>query len=145
MEFNKTVDFNGKPPSRSRADDIINLTHEIPGWRASTQGGDHRFNQNLDVEVSCIEEDVDFYDDEYDISEHTKPDTTIINRTPAPRDGRHPHRGTFIITGNGPLRAPRELFCTSASVYPYWKEAQVWVKIGTGDYKYMTTSGQLHH
>jgi hypothetical protein len=84
--FNKTVDFNGH--SRLLAlepMDLINLTHEIPGWESKQLRVENvGFNQNLDVEVSCIEESVDFYDDEYDVSEHTKPDTSIIKPSTRP-------------------------------------------------------------
>lgn len=140
--FNKTVDFNGH--SRLLAlepMDLINLTHEIPGWESKQLRVESiGFNQNLDVEVSCIEEDVDFYDDEYDISEHTKPDTTIIKPSTRPP-------GVTGVTLTEDVYYYRERSFTrllvsftppSASVYPYWREAEVWVKIGSGDYKYMT-------
>jgi hypothetical protein len=140
--FNKTVDFNGH--SRLLAlepMDLINLTHEIPGWESKQLRVENiGFDQNMGVEISLIEESVDFYDDEYDVSEHTKPDTSIIkpNTRPPAVTGVTLTEDVYYYRERSFTRLLISFTPPSASVYPFWKEAEVWVKIGTGDYKYMT-------
>lgn len=142
FRYNKTVDFGGHSRLIGLEPlDIINFTHNKPGWedkqlRVETIGLD----QDLNVQLSLVEEAVGFYDDIYDVSEHTAPDTNIIspNTRPPAVSGVTLTEQVYSFRERSFTRLLVSFTPPAASTYPYWAAADVWVKIGSGDYKYMT-------
>lgn len=143
LRYNKTVEHQGG--SRLMAlepMDIINFTHEIPGWEDKVLRVERiGFDQDGNVKISYIEEDDSYYDDEYDVSEHTVPDTNIINPSTRPPSvtGVTLTEEVYYYRERSFTRLKIDFDPPAKATYPYWKGVKVWVKIGEGSYRYMTS------
>ena len=124
--------------------DLIQVTHGLPGWADQ----DLRvlapsINLAGEVQLSCIEEKSALYDDEYnpppasEWHETTLPDPlevpwSVINVSHAEEVYYYRDRSFTRWKIDFDPPAPED--------YPWWDYAEIWVKIGTGEYRYMTKS-----
>ena len=123
--------------------DIVTLTHSMPGWdeilfRILSVG----FDPNTwTIQLELLEEDVDLYDDAYNPSLLTWHTTNL----PSPEGDYVP--SVINASMSEELFDVRLLSGTRLVVdfdpptdYPWWDGAEVWLKIGAGDWRFMTTS-----
>jgi len=121
--------------------DLITLTHTMPGWTAQTlRILGIGINGDFTVSLDCIEEADTLYDDTYNLTAHdyditnlprpTDDVSPVINVTHTPETYFHRLR-TFtrwLIDFDPP----------AATDYPFWDYAEIWLKIGSGEWRYMT-------
>lgn len=140
--INKMVDFMSRMRLLALEPyDIVTLTHSIPGWTDKyLRVLSTRLTQNGDILLSFIEENPLLYDDVYNISSHNWKDTNyILPTTPPPSVGSASMiEEVYYYRDRSFTRLKVSFSAPSASIYPFWDYAQVWVKIGSGDWKYMT-------
>ena len=144
FRWNKTIELTmGNRGMALEPMDIITLDHTMPGWTGKMlrviSGGimaDHT------VSLSCIEEKIQLYDDIYNLTAHDWHDTNL----PAPTD-QPP--GVYNVSESEEVYYFRERSFTrwkinfdrpNESVYPFWDYAEIWLKIGSDDWRYQTTS-----
>jgi len=142
LRLNKTAGLT----SHSRAmqlepHDLIWLTHTRPGWdkkimRVNSMG--IGFDGN--VALSLEEEYDQFYDDIYEITEHVFHDTILPNiKDPVPSvsnvsmtEEQYFYRGRSFTRLKVDFERPLN--------YPWFDHCDVYLKIGDGDWKFMTTA-----
>lgn len=123
--------------------DVITLTHSTPGWsqklmRIITA----KPNEDFTVELAAIEEATILYDDEYNLSSEAWYDTYL----PVPTDDVpsvttvSTEEETYDYRGRTFTRWKIFFTPPTAVVYPWWSYAEIFIKIGSGDYKLMTTA-----
>ncbi len=124
--------------------DLVTLTHDIPGWTSRT----FRVGQvDLDpathlTALTLIEEKAELYDQVYNPLAKTRYETTlpdptgavagVINVTEAQES--YDYRGRTFTRWNIGFSAP------AATDYPWWKHANIWIRINGGAWKFQTTS-----
>lgn len=143
---NKSVTFSAiQEACQLDAMDLITLTHTVPGWTQqylrvlkSTVN-----SANNTVSLVCVEESLSFYNDVYETVSQIGYSTTLPDPTAEPypvinvnhSEEFYPERGRsrtrWVINFDPP----------AASDDPFFDYAEIWLKIGTGDYIYMTRSG----
>jgi hypothetical protein len=123
--------------------DIITLTHSTPGWdqklmRIVTA----KPNEDFTMSLTAIEEATILYDDIYNLSAEAWYDTNL----PAPTDdvpsvtNASSSEETYYYRGRTFTRWIINFSPPTAVVYPWWSYAEIFIKIGAGDYKLMTTA-----
>jgi hypothetical protein len=123
--------------------DIIRLTRPSRGWSNKyfrvTQAS---LRVDGNVALSLLEENVDFYNDTYDVAEHNYHDTLLPDPTAtvasvinvSHQEEVYNYRGRSFTRWKIAFDPP------AAEDYPWWDYAEIWVKIGSGDWKFMTKS-----
>lgn len=123
--------------------DIVTLTHNIPGWKDKyLRVLSTRMTQDGDIMLNLIEEENLLYDDIWNIETHDWKDTNYVApSTPPPSVGNisleeevYYYRERSFTRLKATFTPPSEFY----PYYPFWDYAQVWVKIGSGEWKYMT-------
>lgn len=142
LRINKTVGLqSGSKCMPLEANDIIQLTHEIPGWSNKYLRVEGiKIDQNADVALELIEETEDMYDDLYNLSSHSWHDTTLPDPSatiPSVINVSHSEE-VYYYRGRSFTRWKIDFDPPSSSVYPFWKYANIYLKIGSGEWKYMT-------
>ena len=142
LRVNKEASFEGRARLAALEPfDLIRLTHSLPGWENKMlRVVSPQLTQEGTVAVECEEEDADFYNDTYDMDTHSWHDTTL----PSPSDAvpsvinvSHEEE-VYYYRGRSFTRWKVDFDAPAASTYPFWDYAEVWVKIGDGDWKFMT-------
>lgn len=125
--------------------DPITLTHSRPGWdqklfrvnsaTVSYEGG---------VALKLEKEDPNFYNDTYDLTERSWHDTTL----PDPSDftlasviNVSHSEELYNYRGRSFTRWKIDFDRPAAADFPWWDYADIYLKIGSGDWKFMTKSG----
>jgi len=143
--LNKEVTFQAR--SRCAAlepCDVIQFTHRKPGWsnkyfRISAV----RIGMDGSCALSLQEEYTSFYDDVYDLASHSWRDTTLpspLGDVPSVRNVSDAEE-VYSYRGRSWTRWKIDFDPPDPQSYPFWKHAEIWVKIGeTGDWKFMTVA-----
>ena len=126
--------------------DLVEITAVMPGWSEGSKPLYRVESVSLqddgNVSLSLMQEHDVLYNDDYDI------DTQDLFITDLPKPGGTVH-GVINISHSEEVYYYRNKSFTrwmiyfdppSVSDYPFWDYAEIWVKIGTGDYTYMTKS-----
>lgn len=124
--------------------DLVSLTHNLPGWdeqtlRVITPGIDAAGN----VQLTALEEKSELYDDDYNPAPSNQwhdtnlPDplaavASVINVSHAEE--------VYFYRGRSFTRWKIDFDPPLPASFPFWDYAEIWVKIGTGDWRYMTKS-----
>lgn len=123
--------------------DLVTLTHSMPGWdsidmRVMSVGFDP---DTWTIQLDLLEEAEDLYDDEYNPSELTWHTTNLPDPTDDYVQGVI-NASISEETFNMRLRSYTRLVVEfdRPTAYPWWDYAQVWLKIGSGEWAYMTKS-----
>jgi hypothetical protein len=124
--------------------DVIDITSAAKGWDAKYfRVAKVNYDGQSNVSIEVTEEDDIFYDDTYNIESHSYHDTTL----PVPFSTVPP---VINVSSSEEQYTYRERTFTrwkinfdkpAAEDYPFWECAEIHLKIGSGDWKYMTRSG----
>lgn len=142
MRINKNAGFQGLANCIAlETNDVIQLTHSIPGWDDKYLRVESiRITQDAVTDLELIEESTDLYDDIYNIAQHNWHDTTL----PSPSDtvpsviNVSQTEEVYYYRDRSFTRWKIDFDPPSTAVYPFWKYANIYLKIGSGDWKYMT-------
>lgn len=143
LRVNKPVSFTGgRRCAALEPHDLVRFTHPVPGWSQKilrVEEVKEAYDGN--VALSFIEEETAFYDDTYNLQDHSWHDTLL----PSPSDPVHPvvnvthaeevyyYRMRSFTRWIVSFEPPAE------ETYPWWDHAEVWVKVGeAGEWKFMT-------
>ena len=125
------------------AHDVFDVTHAARGWDGKLfRVRNMSVDGNMNVAIEAEEEDEDFYNDTYDMDTHSWYDTTLPRPSDSVRqvinvshsEEVYYHRQRSFTRWKINFDAPAE------ADYPWWDYAEIWIKIGSGDYVYMTQS-----
>ncbi|RLB84766.1 MAG: hypothetical protein DRH26_18910 [Deltaproteobacteria bacterium] len=123
--------------------DLITITHTMPGWdtkyaRVTSVG----LNPDFTTAIACIEENLDFYDDNYDPSLETFYDTTLPDPNTAPINviNASLSEEVYYYRNRSFTRLILDFDPPGADDDPFFEYVEVWMKIGVDDYRYMTRS-----
>lgn len=122
--------------------DVVLFSHRKPGW---TNKYFRVTNVRVGMDGSCAlslqEEYSSFYDDVYDLSSHSWRDTTLpspLSDVPSVRNVSDAEE-VYSYRGRSWTRWKVDFDPPDPQVYPFWKHAEIWIRIGeTGDWKFMT-------
>jgi len=124
--------------------DLIELTHTMPGWtskkaRVLKVG----VNPDLTASLTLLEELASLYDDTYNVTSHSYHTTTLPDPTEAPVNVINVSHSeeVYYYRGRSFTRWKIDFDPPAASTYPWWSHAEIYVKIGSGEWRYMTKSG----
>jgi hypothetical protein len=123
--------------------DLITITHDMPGWSAKYgRVTSVSLNPDHTVNLSCIEEHEDFYDDVYDPESLEWYDTLLPSPTNEPVSvvGDSLSEEVYYYRNRSFTRLLLNFSAPDPEDDPFFDYAEVYLKIGTGDYKYMTRS-----
>jgi hypothetical protein len=125
------------------AHDVFDVTHDDRGWDAKYfRVKAIAVDGNMNVTIEAEEEEEEFYNDTYDMATHDWYDTML----PRPSDAV---RQVINVSHTEEVYYYRERSFTRWKIsfdkpaeedYPWWDYAEIWIKIGSGDYVYMTKS-----
>jgi len=123
--------------------DLITITHAMPGWsvkyaRVTSVG----LNPDFTTALSCIEEHSDFYDGEYDPAVAVYYDTTLPDPNTVPLNVINSSltEEVYYYRNRSFTRLILDFDIPSATDDPFFEYVEVWMKIGSDDYRYMTRS-----
>jgi hypothetical protein len=142
LRINKSISFStGLQCLGLEPLDLVTLTHAYPGWedkiiRVITKG----FNEGI-LQIEASEEDEIFYDDTYNVTTHNWHDTTLPDPSAAPLSVINVTQTeeVYYYRNRSFTRWKIDFDPPSAADYPWWKYAEIWIKIGSeGDWKYHT-------
>jgi hypothetical protein len=142
LRLNKQVSFTGTSRCMALEPlDLVYFDHTMPGWTDKVLrvlscpiNGDHT------VSLTFVEEAATLYDDIYNLTAHDYDDTDL----PGPLDAVfavinvsreeevYYYRNRSFTRWNIDFDAP------AATDYPWWDYAEIWLKIGSGEWRYMT-------
>lgn len=124
--------------------DLIEITHRMPGWTDAVKPMYRveaaQLQEDGNIALVLLQEHDDLYNDDYDI------DTQELFVTDLPKPGAAVH-GVINVSHAEEVYYYRDRSFTrwkidfdppSVSDYPFWDYAEIWLKIGSGDYKFMT-------
>lgn len=126
--------------------DLVEITSVMPGWTSSTKPMYRVETTALQLEgnvsLVLLQEHDDLYNDNYDI------DTQELFYTDLPKPSAIVHgvinvsheEEVYYYRGKSFTRWNINFDPPLVSDYPFWDYAEVWVKVGDGDYKFMTTA-----
>jgi len=123
--------------------DLITVTHTVPGWiNKIVRVLNPVINPDYTVTLECIEENSAFYDGRYDPSLEEWHDTTLPDPTDGPGSVLNVSlvEEVYYYRGRSFTRLKCNFSRPDASVDPFWDYAEVYLKIGAGEYRYMTRS-----
>mgnify|MGYP001570388421 FL=1 len=144
LRLNKNTSFiTGSRAIPIEPMDLVTLTHSRPGWNAKVfRVASPAISYDGTVALSLEEEFASMYDDIYNLTNHVWKDTTlpdpsaavpsVINVTHDEETYNYRDR-TFTrwrIFFDRPLK----------SNYPWWDYADIYIKVGAGEWKFMTKS-----
>lgn len=142
LRYNKTIAFvMGSRGMALEPYDIIRITIAAYGWSLKLfRVMQTTFTQNGEVAVTAVEELASMYDDIYNITAAQWDDTnlpSILDAIPSVGNVSLEEEVYYYRK-----RSYTRLVCTftppSAETYPQWSYADVYVKIGSGDWKFFT-------
>lgn len=121
--------------------DLVTLTHSRYGWdQKYFRVTEVNYSPDGDVGLSLQEEDIALYDDVYNLSDRTWHDTYL----PSPGDAILSVKNVSLTEeqynyrGRTFTRLKLDFDPPDSADYPFWDYAEIWVKIGSGTYRYMT-------
>lgn len=122
--------------------DLIQLTHSFPGWTNKLMRVLNVVVLSEDiVQLDLIEEESDFYDDTYNLEAHDWHDTTLPDPSTAPYPVINVStvEEVYYYRNRSFTRWKIDFDKPAVTDYPWWKHAEIWVKVGVGgDWKFMT-------
>ena len=142
LRYNKTITFSiGSRGVALEPFDIIRVSVEVYGWTLKVfRVVETKFYSEGMVSISAIEELSTFYDDTYNITSRAWHDTTLpgIMDTVKPVTNCAITEQVYYYRGRSYTRLLITFSPPSVAVYPQWDYADIYVKIGAGDWKFMT-------
>lgn len=140
----KTFSFGaGSRAAILEPNDLIKISHSMPGW-SEKYGRVQNVSLNPDntVTLSCVEEHLDFYDDVYDPQSEEWYDTTLPSHTDEPHSVINVSHSeeNYAERGRSRTRWVISFDPPSEDDDPFFQDAKIYIKIGDGDYTYMTRS-----
>ena len=144
LRLNKQVSFVGGSRCMALEPlDLVYFDHTMPGWTdkllrvlSCPINGDHT------VSLTLIEESATLYDDIYNLTTHDWDDTDL----PGPLDtvwsvvGVSYEEEVYYYRNRSFTRLNIDFDAPAAADYPWWDFAEIWLKIGSGEWRYMTRS-----
>lgn len=123
--------------------DLVTLTHSRPGWTAKQfRVAAPSVTQEGLVALSLEEEFASMYDDVYNLAAHSFYDTNLprpSDTVPSVINVTHAEE-VYNYRGRSFTRWKVNFDKPLASAYAFWDYADIWVKVGAGDWKFMTKS-----
>jgi len=140
--LNKTVSFvAGSRAIALEPMDLVNFDHTMPGWddqvlrvESCPINGDHT------VSLTLIEEADTFYDDIYNLTAHDFDSTDLpgpFDAVPSVVNVSHSEE-VYYYRNRSFTRWKIDFDAPAAADYPWWDYAEIWLKIGSGEWRYMT-------
>lgn len=121
--------------------DLVTITHYWPGWTQKI----FRCNAVMvsysgDVALVLEEEESAFYNDAYDVMAEDYYDTNLPDPKAAIPSVTNVSltEEVYYYRERSFTRLRLDFTRPMATVYPFWDYAEIWVKIGSGDYAFMT-------
>ena len=142
LRYNKTVSFvMGTRGASLEPFDIIRITVAAYGWSLKVfRVMETNILPSGEVSISAVEELSAMYDDTYNITSRAWQDTTL----PSPMDTPYGVTNAsmteenYYYRGRSYTRLKVTFSAPDAADYPFWDYADIYVKIGSGDWKFMT-------
>jgi hypothetical protein len=141
----KTVTLTGGRRTLAlEPEDLVTLTHDVPGWTQQTLRV-LKTKPNLETwtnQLVLLEESTEFYDADYDDAIEDLFQTNLVDPSapvPSVRDVSH-YETVYNYRGRSETRWTIEFDPPLESTYPWFDYAEVWVRIGDGDWVYKTRS-----
>ncbi|RLB61888.1 MAG: hypothetical protein DRH08_13235, partial [Deltaproteobacteria bacterium] len=143
-KLNKTCSFiAGQKAASLDPMDLITLTDGLTGWdvkkfRVMNIG----INPDDTVSLECLEEHDAFYDDVYDSTVMDFYDTTLPDplAEPVAVAAASLTEEVYYYRNRSFTRLLLDFTAPTPEVDPFWDYAEIYMKIGSGDYKYLTKS-----
>ena len=123
--------------------DLVTLTHSRPGWNQKVfRVIKPSVSNDGNVSLALEEEYASFYDDDYSITEEMFYDTSLPDpRAAIPSVINVSHaEETYNYRGRTFTRWRIDFERPALESYPFWDYAEVWVKVGSGDWAFATKS-----
>jgi hypothetical protein len=126
--------------------DLIEITHRMPGWTDAVKPMYRveaaQLQEDGNIALILLQEHDDLYNDDYDI------DTQELFVTDLPKPGVAVHgvinvshaEEVYYYRNRSFTRWKIDFDPPAISDYPFWDYAEIWLKIGIDDYRYMTKS-----
>lgn len=123
--------------------DLVTLTHSRPGWNSKIlRVVTPAIYSNGAVALTLEEEFASMYDDTYNLTDHIWKDTTLPDPSasvPSVINVTHDEE-TYYYRDRTFTRWRINFDRPLTSNYPWWDYADIYIKVGTGDWKFMTKS-----
>jgi hypothetical protein len=144
MRVNKEISFVGRSKLiELEPHDVITLTHSVPGWTSKLfRVTSSKLLEDGNVQITAIEENSTFYDDTYNLTSRTWYDTNLLSPmsdVPSVTNVSDAEE-TYYYRERSFTRWRINFSPPAATEYPFWSHAEIWIKIGSGAWQYMTTS-----
>jgi len=123
--------------------DLITLTHSLAGWDTKIfRVTSVVVAPDYTVSVNCIEENEDFYNSVYDSTITAFHDTTLPDplADPSPVINASFSEKVYFYRNRSFTRLFVDFSPPAPETDPFFDYAEVYMKIGSGDYRYMTKS-----
>jgi len=123
--------------------DLVTLTHSRPGWDTKIlRVGSPAIFADGTVSLDLEEEFESMYDDTYNLQDHVWKDTTLPDpgaTVPSVINVSHTEE-VYYYRDRSFTRWKIDFDRPLTSDYPWWDYADIYIKIGDGDWKFMTKS-----
>ncbi len=143
-KLTKTCSFTaGQKAASLEPLDLITLTHRLTGWDTKIfRVMSVQVSPDYTVGLSCIEENEDFYDSVYDATIQNWYDTTLPDPLTAPTAviNTSLSEEVYYYRNRSFTRLLLNFSAPAPETDPFFDYAEVYMKIGSGDYKYITKS-----
>jgi len=124
--------------------DLIEITHRMPGWTDTAKPLYRvevaQLQKDGNVALSLIQETDNLYNDSYDIdtqelfiTDLLSPSATVQSVINVTREEE-----VYYYRDRSFTRWKIDFDPPPVTSYPFWDYAEIWLKIGTGNYKFMT-------
>ena len=124
--------------------DLVEITHRMPGWTSATKPlyrvESSQIMMDGNVALNLLQEDDALYNDDYDIDDQELFITDLLSpsATVQPVINVTKEEEVYYYRDRSFTRWKVDFDPPPVTSYPFWDYAEIWVKIGTGDYRFMT-------
>ena len=144
LRLNKNTSFQtGSRAIPIEPMDLVTLTHSRPGWDAKMfRVASPAISYDGSVSLALEEEFASMYDDIYNLTDHVWKDTTLPDPSatvPSVINVSHSEE-VYYYRDRSFTRWKIDFDRPLTSNYPWWDYADIYIKVGDGDWKFMTKS-----
>jgi hypothetical protein len=124
--------------------DLIEITHRMPGWTEVSKPMYRvemvQLQENGNVALALLQEHDDLYNDDYDIDTQELFYTSLLSPSAPvqPVINVSHSEEVYYYRDRSFTRWKIDFDPPSVTDYPFWDYAEIWLKIGSGGYRYMT-------
>ncbi len=135
----------GRDAIKLEPNDVVYVTHTVPGWvNKLARVVKSAYNPlNGGTELSFIEEELFFYNDDFDLVNHFIPSTNLPNPNDPvyPVQNAYAEEEVYFYRDRSFTRLFINFEPPSETLYPFYSHAEIYVSIGDDtNYRYKTTS-----